>query len=214
VTAQLSPGIIAAAMDAATIPMPDALPRDGDVVIYDLEYTAWPGSRERGWSGPDEHREVIQIGAVRLAAADLSERASFERLVRPVVNPRLSAYIVDLTDIDDAAVAARGVAYAEALAAFADFVAGCSLVGSFGDDAHVLRETGRLNGLADDALPAGLSDIRPLVERRLPAAPDTLSSSELPAQLGVANPGQPHDALADARAVALALRELRRQGRV
>ena len=29
-------------------------------VIYDTEYTAWEGSLARNWSGPNEHRELLQ----------------------------------------------------------------------------------------------------------------------------------------------------------
>ena len=32
-------------------------------VVYDLEYTAWEGSLERNWGGPNEDPEIIQIGA-------------------------------------------------------------------------------------------------------------------------------------------------------
>jgi hypothetical protein len=37
-----------------------------EVVIYDLEYTTWPGALERHWSGKDEYREIIRIGAISI----------------------------------------------------------------------------------------------------------------------------------------------------
>jgi hypothetical protein len=33
-----------------------------DVAFFDLEYTAWEGSKARNWAGPGEHREIIEIG--------------------------------------------------------------------------------------------------------------------------------------------------------
>ncbi|MBS28057.1 MAG: hypothetical protein CL566_03910 [Alphaproteobacteria bacterium] len=45
------------------------LPASGAVVIVDFEYTSWDGARERGWPGPDEFKEVVPIGAVRVDAA-------------------------------------------------------------------------------------------------------------------------------------------------
>ena len=66
------------------------LPRSGEIVVCDLEWTAWEGSLERSWSGPGEYREVIQIGAVCLDAVHFRLVAVFDRLVRPVRNPILS----------------------------------------------------------------------------------------------------------------------------
>lgn len=30
-------------------------------VFYDTEYTSWEGAMQRNWSGPDEHRELVQL---------------------------------------------------------------------------------------------------------------------------------------------------------
>ncbi len=43
---------------------------DKCVVVYDLEYTAWEGSLERNWSGPNEDPEIVQIGAVKIRQYD------------------------------------------------------------------------------------------------------------------------------------------------
>ncbi|HJO97979.1 MAG TPA: hypothetical protein QF891_08275, partial [Rhodospirillales bacterium] len=49
------------------------------VVVLDMEWTAWEGSRARRWGAPDEYREVVQIGAVKLDGGDaLGERDSFD----------------------------------------------------------------------------------------------------------------------------------------
>ncbi|MBU6156070.1 MAG: exonuclease, partial [Alphaproteobacteria bacterium] len=66
------------------------------VILFDTEFTAWRGSMARGWKGPGEHQEIVQIGAVRLDAQELKELAEFQVLIRPVINPVLSSYFVGL----------------------------------------------------------------------------------------------------------------------
>ena len=74
-------------------------PAEGFVAV-DLKYTSWEGSLERGWSRPHEHREVVQIGAVRLDAGNgFAEVDALDVLVRPQRNPVLSEYFVALTGI-------------------------------------------------------------------------------------------------------------------
>ena len=71
---------------------------ENKAVIFDLELTSWPGSNERNWSLPDEHREIIQIGAVKIETeGDMQEINTFQILVRSLINPILSDYIIDLT---------------------------------------------------------------------------------------------------------------------
>jgi len=36
------------------------------IIIFDTEYTAWEGAKERNWSGSGEHREIVQIAAVKI----------------------------------------------------------------------------------------------------------------------------------------------------
>jgi hypothetical protein len=35
-------------------------------VFYDTEYTSWEGAMARNWSGPNEHRELVQLSAIRV----------------------------------------------------------------------------------------------------------------------------------------------------
>ena len=35
-------------------------------VFYDTEYTSWEGAMQRNWSGPNEHRELVQLSAIRV----------------------------------------------------------------------------------------------------------------------------------------------------
>lgn len=187
------------------------LPRDGELVVVDLEYTAWKGSLARRWSGPGEHREVVQIGAVRLdAAAGLTETGSFMRLVVPRRNAVLSDYFTGLTGIDNARLRADGISACRAFAQFAGFAEG-ALIASNGPDHDVIAETCRLQDIADPLEGRDWLDLAPAFEdvfgRRV-------VSAALPEAAGEAAAGRAHDAIADARAVAAALRRLRRDGRL
>jgi len=77
----------------------DAFFKQTEIVIYDTEFTTWEGAMERGWSGENEHRELVQIAAQRINLQTQVVVGSFEVLVQPVVNPQLSEYFIDLTHV-------------------------------------------------------------------------------------------------------------------
>lgn len=181
-------------------------------MIVDLEYTAWPGSLERDWSGPDEHREVVQIGAVSLDAGNgFAERDAFEALVRPQRNPVLSDYFVNLTGITNDRLKDEGTDLSTGLRALAAFAGPAPLL-SNGTDGDVIIENCTLIGI-DNPLPAARwIDVALALQHAL--GRDDLSSAEIPDLLGLPMPGRAHDALADARAIAAGLRHLRGQGKI
>ena len=92
-------------------------------VVFDLEFTSWPGSNERNWSLPEEDREVVQIGAVKIdTSKGLREIDSFNILVRPLKNPLLSEYFINLTGITQKQVDNQGNSFPNALLHFMDFI--------------------------------------------------------------------------------------------
>ncbi len=198
---------MAASATARVPPVTDRLGR-APCVVFDLEYTAWQGSRERGWSGPGELREIVQIGAVRLDPRDgWRETAALDLLVRPRVNPRLSVYFVALTGIDQARLDRHGMPPAAAIAAFAEFCRGDRAY-CWGDDGRIIKNNLELNTIPDPFEPDQLVDLRTWLCGRLGLDTNGLSSGDLPAALGSAAAGPAHDALADARAIAIGLRHL------
>ncbi|MFT5182461.1 MAG: inhibitor of KinA sporulation pathway (predicted exonuclease) [Alphaproteobacteria bacterium] len=177
-----------------------------------MEYTSWEGALARGWSGPDEHREVVQIGAVRLDAGDgFRETDELDVLVRPLRNPELSGYFVALTAITNDRLAADGTDLTAALDALAVFADGAPLH-SNGDDCAVVLENCALIDIDNPVPQASWFDIAPALQGLLGRA--GVGSAEIPALLGLPAPGPAHDALADARAIAAGLRHLRQQGRL
>jgi inhibitor of KinA sporulation pathway (predicted exonuclease) len=179
------------------------------LIVFDLEFTAWEGSLERQWLGPGEFKEVVQIGAVRLDdRACLAE--SFNYLVRPRFNPRLSEYFENLTGISNDRLAAEGVAFETACRRFLEFSAGCAIA-SFGRDDWVLEENIRLHGLRDfPALPHFLN-LRDWFDAQ-GFETSRLHSCDIGPLLGVPFEGRAHDALCDARSIAAGMNVLLKRG--
>jgi DNA polymerase III epsilon subunit-like protein len=169
-------------------------------VIFDLEFTAWEGSLESRWTRPGELSEVVQIGAVKLDAANLKEVECFDMLVRPRVNPVLSDYLVTLTGITNQALERRGVDFAVAYRAFLDFVGGSQIFAHGRDDlifaANLkLYGWGRALALPDysNAIPWFIAQGLDMKGKR---------ACDVAELAGAVFEGHKHDALADARGVA------------
>lgn len=180
-------------------------------MIFDTEYTAWEGSQQRAWSNSGEHREIIQIAAVKV---DLGKKEpyvdTFNLLVRPRINPQLSDYIVNLTGISQSRIDWDGYQFEQAiemLYAFSDF--GTLPLFSYGCDAEVILENASLYRTALPEFTAGIFDTIPLFQSE---GIDTEAnvSGTLHKSVGIELDGAAHDALHDARSVALTLRALLR----
>lgn len=125
----------------------------GTIVVYDTEFTTWEGAMQRGWSGPNEHRELVQLAAQRVDIETETVLDSFERLARPTINPELSDYFVDLTHITQAQVEAEGIPFAQLLQEFLAWSDGATMYsysanGGDYSDAQVLDENIRLYHLS------------------------------------------------------------------
>ena len=86
------------------------------VVVFDTEYTSWEESLQRSWSEPWEHRELVQIAAVRTieTAAGFEVVDTLELIIQPQVNREVSDYFVALTGLDRERVAAEGITFQKA----------------------------------------------------------------------------------------------------
>lgn len=89
-------------------------------VIFDTEYTSWPGCLENGWVGTQK-KEIVQIAAIKVSD-DFKVLDSFNKLCKPRVNPVLSDYFVQLTNISNQQVDTLGVLFEEAYQEFVQFV--------------------------------------------------------------------------------------------
>lgn len=66
-------------------------------IIFDLEATCWNGRP------PSKVQETIEIGAVRLSPYGEVE-GTFNRFIRPILNPNLSSFCRELTSIEQSDV--------------------------------------------------------------------------------------------------------------
>jgi len=89
-------------------------------ILYDLEYTSWQGALESNWSEPWQHKEIVQIAAIKLNNK-LEIIDTFEIYVKPSINKVLSDYFVSLTGITNEHVNKYGISFNDAYKQFTQF---------------------------------------------------------------------------------------------
>jgi hypothetical protein len=192
-------------------------------IIYDCEFATAPGAPRRFWCGPlDPDPIVFQIGAVRLRLdAPYEEAERFEALIEP--RDRTGALLdlhplnAELTGVTPERLAAEGMPLREALGALVEF-AGPDRLRAWGKD--------EFNMVAISCYVAGIP--APIPAHRFGNAPELflkagvpldvihgLRSNTLLEHFGLSLPdARGHNALGDARMVALALAHLMQTGRL
>ncbi|MBM3597214.1 MAG: exonuclease domain-containing protein [Alphaproteobacteria bacterium] len=179
------------------------------VIVFDLEWTAWEGSRAANWSRPGEHREIVQIGAVRLDPA-LNEVGAIDLIVRPTLNPVLSDYFIALTGLTQARVDRSGSTFGRTLDELLDFVgAQPAVVYCNGSDNTVLAENCRINGIDIPTAMNGFRSIRPWLRDAFGVTDERIDSYKIPLLIGAIRVTTGHDALHDARCIADGMRHAR-----
>lgn len=192
-----------------------SIPDHGQVVVYDTEFTSWSGFMEKGFRDEGRYPEIIQIGAVIIDMDNgQAEIDAFSTLVLPSINPELSNYIQNLTNITQDDLDKGGIPFSDALTAFLSFIPEetAALV-CHGRDGEILALNCELNGIPlPTTLPDEVDFNELLLSKSLVEKP--ASSSTLPDLFGLESNGEPHNALDDARSLASVLRELRSRGEV
>jgi len=178
-------------------------------VIFDLEFTAWPGSMASRWTRPGEYTEVVQIGAVKLDAETLRITDEFVCLVRPRVNPVLSRYLTDLTGITNEALVSKGVDFITAYHGFLDFV-GPSPIWAFGRDDLIFAENLKLYAWEGLPIPPYTNAVPWFASHGIDLKGK--HACDVAEAAGAVFEGRKHDALADARGVAVGLRAVVARG--
>ena len=180
-------------------------------VVFDLEFTSWPGSNERNWSLPNEDREIIQIGAVKIeTTGDMREVDSFQILVRPLKNPILSDYIVNLTEITQEKVEKEGILFPLALSRFINFIGEHPIdILSNGGDEEVIEENCQIHNIPFLSIFKKSTDLKIYFSEVLGISRKNCTSGMLPELFRLNNHEKQHDALGDARSISQALRYLR-----
>ena len=121
----------------------------GSVIIYDTEFTTWPGAMACGWSQePYHHRELVQLAAIKLQAGQgYREAAQFSMIAQPLINPKVSEFFSDLTGITQMQIDAEGIPAEQVLENFKTFCGESKTrIVSNGQDINILAETAGLQG--------------------------------------------------------------------
>lgn len=176
-------------------------------IIFDTEYTAWEGSRDRQWSNPGEHREIIQIGAVKVFndGVKFIENESFSLFVKPILNYTLSDYIKKLTNISQSEIDNKGCDFKEALLKFHTFCEKGDLpVFSWGDDIDIIKENCLINQVDPPYFEYGFFDVRTFFQENKISIKNQTSGT-ISAVFNETPSGHPHNAIHDARSIMIAL---------
>ncbi len=188
-----------------------------ELIFWDTEFTAWEGSQERGWSEPHEHRELVQIGAVKLVLNEkqltFTQLDVLDVLVKPKINLELSGYFIELTGITQQELDDRGVPVAQALKQLKNFCGDVPLH-SWGRDDIIVEETCKINQLPLPLPTAQYKNVHQwLKDKGLPVTGINCGTTYRLA--GLEEPqveGQLHNALYDARVLAQTFEALLQQG--
>lgn len=180
------------------------------LIIYDTEFTAWPGSKQRQWSGEGEAREIIQLAAIKVTIDNqqLKTVASLNVLVKPLQNPQLSDYIQQLTGIQQSVLDDHGVDFVSCAELFYEFTENASLpCFSWGPDQQVLMENFRINHLTWDHQKPHFVDLKSQLLTLNLDFKDCISG-ELAAFVGKPLSGHKHNALFDVKNILVLLQTL------
>lgn len=165
----------------------------------------------RGWTGDNEYREIVQIGALKIDWPSGEVLGELNLLVKPVRNPLLSDYFTQLTHITQEQVDTHGIGFPAALQLFLDFV-GKDPACSFGNDSAIIAENIALSHCDPLRFYYTLfTDLRNFFDR---VAPETkkLNSGKLGAHFGADLSGHEHDALFDCHSILAGLKALHARG--
>jgi inhibitor of KinA sporulation pathway (predicted exonuclease) len=190
--------------------MPVQASANATLTVFDLEFTAWECSMASHWLRPGEFKEVVQIGALKLDAADFTVLDQLDILVRPRINPVLSPYFEELTGITDGQVQSRGVDFVEAYERFEFFAQGGPIC-AFGHDEGILEENIRFYGLKNMTPLPEFFDLRAWFAAQN-IDPRGMLSCEIGPALGAPFVGRTHNALDDARSLAAAMQIMLSRG--
>lgn len=178
-----------------------------EFVVFDLEWTAWEGSMERKWTGPDEYREMYDIGAVLVTSENFDIKGKYRQLVRLELVSELPEYSVKLTGITQKETEENGVPFSDMVRAFKEF-AGERQIYCWGTgDPDVLAENCKLKRVSNPFSQSQFRNMRDVFkEHGVPA--DSYFSSTIVEYFGERNKHTAHQGLDDALNIVEALKLL------
>lgn len=185
------------------------VPLPAEFIVFDLEWTAWEGSMERGWKGPGEYREIYDIGAVLVKSSDFDIEGRYRQLVRLELVPTLPEYSAKLTGITQQEIDEHGIPFSDMIRAFKEFAGGRAIYSWGIADPAVLAENCTLKHVSNPFRQDQFRNMRDVFkEHSVPA--DDYFSSTIVEYFGKKNTHTAHQGMDDALNIVEALRLLRR----
>lgn len=182
----------------------------GTAVIYDTEFTTWEGAMDSGWAEDWQERELVQIGAIRVDIESLEIMDRFDEILRPVINPVLSDFFIELTGITNEDVAEKGLEFPVAFEKFIDFVKDDTIY-AYGKDAEVLNLNCELHKREDWVNYLKSDSVLPYFEGH-GVDSSKVNSGKLADYFGVDIEIREHNAMDDVYSIHAALKHLKAQG--
>ncbi len=190
---------------------------DLNIIIFDIECTTWKGAKYRNWSGAGEHREVVQIAAVLIETKEFTELSVFQSIVKPKINPVVSDFFINLTNITQERVN-KGVKFTTMLQKFHQWCKDYQIY-SFDSrtntsqlfDRDVLKEN---CSLLKVEFPFENNRFHNINKVFLDNGFRLRQSGATPEAFGIKIPARPHNALNDVRGLIIGLKELKRLGKI
>ena len=161
---------------------------------------------ERGWSGPDEYREIYDIGAVHVHGEDIEVVTTFRKLVTLEIVPALPAYSTNLTGITQEHLDGHGIPFSEMVSAFKQFAGDLSIY-CWGIDGERLAENCELKNVANPFPASQFHNMREVFKKYGVPADDYMSST-IVEYFGQRNEHTAHQGLDDALNIVTAVRLL------
>ena len=173
-----------------------------ELIIIDTEYTTWEGAQDTNWGEDWQYRELVQIAAIKVHLPTYEEIDKLDILIRPIKNPKLSDFFIELTSITQEQLDKEGIDLSkglEDLAAFCEGFSGNQIV-TYGADEGIIEENCNLQ-VIDNPLPSSWRNIRPYLQAN-GVDVDTYSSGRLHELTNHPIEGHVHYALHDVRSIA------------
>ncbi len=180
-------------------------------IIVDLEWTSWKGNysgknfeieKRKNW----QKKEIIQIGAIKFNK-NYKILDTLNLYVKPLFNPILSNYTINLTNITNKLIEKKGLNFIKANKKLLNFSKNCTLL-SNGNDGEVLKKNYRYNKINLSGLK--IINIKKIFEKKYHIPKNFLHSPKIKAFYGYKySKDDAHDALKDCKSVLFAIKKMK-----
>jgi inhibitor of KinA sporulation pathway (predicted exonuclease) len=177
------------------------------IYILDTEYTSWEGCIDTGWDASNgQYREIVQIASLLVETGSLEIVDTFNRFVRPQINPTLSEYFVSLTGITQDDIADEDP-FQTVADSFLSWL-GEYRIYAWGNEVEVLNRNAELYEADIEFSPEQFRDVRSLLAQQgVPV--DEYTSGTVEEYFDISLPGtNEHNAIDDCRNLLAVLGEV------